>query len=110
MENDKKAREFWIHPEYDEETWQFKDTYANKPIHADFYMHVIEISALTAALKRESDLLEKMGKIERWLDSIKYECEASVYTLTDEEMGGVFTCRDLAYNAIQANKLAREIK
>ena len=52
-----------------------------------------------------------MEEAEKMIDKIKYECEASVYTLEDDEMGTVFYVRDyLTEKRELINKMLKEIE
>lgn len=48
----KVAREFWVHPQYDKKTLTF-EALANKPVHGDFYIHVTELPPGSAVVTRE---------------------------------------------------------
>lgn len=119
-----EPREFWIEetegplglPQYKVYGWQ---THAQKEIHVIEYIDFNRVKAerdeLAALLKDRDDdwkriqdaersrdewmaMAEKLDKLMKAcsgdLDGIKYELEASVYTLTDYEYGTVFFVRD----------------
>lgn len=46
---------------------------------------------------RISELLDDLETLENQLDSIKYELEASVYTVEDDEFAKAFFVRDQLY-------------
>ena len=52
----------------------------------------------------DEKLLDTLKRISKILDNIEYECNSSVYTLTDDEFSWVFHCRDLADEAIREYK------
>ena len=47
------------------------------------------------------EMKKALQSIFRILDSLKYEHEARIYTLNDDEMEWVFLCRDLAESVIK---------
>src|SRR6185436_1793092 len=47
---------------------------------------------------------EALGITEKVLDGIKYDLEASVYTLEDDEFAQVFFIRDTAHKALETVK------
>lgn len=54
-----------------------------------------------------ADIVKVLSSIFRILDSLKYECSASQYTLDDYQMGNVFYCKDLAELALKGKDNVR---
>lgn len=50
-------------------------------------------------------LKETMRIASRWLDNIKYDLEASVYTLEDDEFETVFAARDILDEALNGKPI-----
>lgn len=46
-------------------------------------------------------LIKALESISRILDNLNYECCSREYTLDEDEMGWVFYCRDLAFEALR---------
>jgi hypothetical protein len=49
----------------------------------------------------DNDPIESLNIIFKTLDNLKYELSGREYTLTDDEMGWVFYCRDVAEEALR---------
>ena len=51
-----------------------------------------------------NELFKTLQSIARILDSIDVECDSRVYTLSDDEMGWIYHCRDIAQQSVQKYK------
>lgn len=100
MENNKKPREFWIE-EWNGGKWDTSTCRQYKLNERIEQIHVVEMSALTAALTRETDLLARMESIKGYEKCFDHP-EHEIRHILAVEMPHEIT------EAIEANKKARE--